>query len=124
VVTAAPQDQWRLLDVQAHDTRLAQIAHRRRTLPEHAEIERLTTRLGQVGDDLVAARTVASDIERELAKAEADVEHAARGMRRLVDDQHFRRSIGRRASADIRARFDPRSIGQRMRARLAEVDAL
>jgi uncharacterized protein len=91
VVTAAPQDQWRLLDVQAHDTRLAQIAHRRRTLPEHAEIERLTTRLGQVGDDLVAARTVASDIERELAKAEADVEQvrqrSARDQARLDSGQ-------------------------------------
>jgi uncharacterized protein len=74
VVTAAPQDQWRLLDVQKHDTKLDQLAHRGRTLPEHAEAERLTKRLAQLADDLVAARTIAGDIRRELAKAEADVE--------------------------------------------------
>lgn len=91
MVTAAPQDQWRLLDVQAHDTRLAQIAHRRRTLPELAEIEALTARQRAVADDLVAARTVASDIGRELAKAEADVEQvrqrAARDQARLDSGQ-------------------------------------
>ncbi|MEJ2579800.1 MAG: C4-type zinc ribbon domain-containing protein [Kineosporiaceae bacterium] len=74
MVTAAPQDQWRLLDVQAHDTRLTQIAHRRRTLPEHAEVEQLRERLARTGDDLVAARTAVHDRTRELAKAEADVE--------------------------------------------------
>jgi hypothetical protein len=91
VVTAAPQDQWRLLDVQAHDTRLSQIAHRRRTLPELAEIERVDGRLKLVADDLVAARTIASDIERELKKAEADVEQvrqrAARDQARLDSGQ-------------------------------------
>ena len=55
MVTAAPQDQWRLLDVQAHDTRLAQLAHRRRTLPEHAEVERLDSAGGPVADEIVAA---------------------------------------------------------------------
>jgi predicted nucleic acid-binding Zn-ribbon protein len=91
VVTAAPQDQWRLLDVQAHDTRLAQLAHRRRTLPEHGDVERLDTGLARIGDDLVTARTVASDIEREVAKAEADVEQvrqrAARDRARLDSGQ-------------------------------------
>jgi predicted nucleic acid-binding Zn-ribbon protein len=74
VVTAAPPDQWRLLDVQAHDTRLAQIAHRRRNLPENAEHERLSKELARVADELVAARTTVGDITRELAKAEADVQ--------------------------------------------------
>jgi predicted nucleic acid-binding Zn-ribbon protein len=74
VVTAAAQDQWRLLDVQAHDTRLAQIAHRQRALPEHAEIAQLQARLAAVDAELVVARTKASDLGRELAKAENDVE--------------------------------------------------
>ena len=34
---ADPQDQRRLLDLQAVDTALTQLAHRRRTLPERAE---------------------------------------------------------------------------------------
>jgi predicted nucleic acid-binding Zn-ribbon protein len=82
VVTAAPQDQWRLLDLQANDTRLAQLAHRRRTLPEEAEVERVRGRLKVIADRLIAARTVASDIARELAKAEADVELVRQRMAR------------------------------------------
>jgi hypothetical protein len=74
VVTAAPPDQWRLLDVQAHDTRLAQIVHRRRHLPENAEHERISTELAAVADELVRVRTTVGDITRELSKAEADVQ--------------------------------------------------
>lgn len=87
MVTAVPQDQWRLLDVQAHDTRLAQIAHRRRTMPEHAEVERLEAARRDCESLLVAARTRAGDIARELTKAEGDVEQvrsrAARNQSRL-----------------------------------------
>jgi predicted nucleic acid-binding Zn-ribbon protein len=74
VVTAAAQDQWRLLDVQGHDTRLSQIAHRQRALPEHAEIEQLETRRAAIDAELVVARTAATDLGRELIKAENDVE--------------------------------------------------
>jgi uncharacterized protein len=84
---AAMQDQWRLLEVQEHDTRLAQIAHRRRTLPEHARLETLAGQARSAQDELVAARTVEQDLGRELAKAEADVElvrtRAARDRARL-----------------------------------------
>jgi uncharacterized protein len=73
MVRAVPQDQWRLLDVQGHDTRLAQIAHRRDTLPEHAEVARLEARLREFDALRVTAGTAASDIGRELVKAEADV---------------------------------------------------
>ena len=55
--------------------------------------------------------------------AEADVDHAAHLMRKVASDRQFRESIAGRASADIRARFDTRAIGQMMRARLAEIDA-
>ena len=91
MVTAAPQDQWRLLDVQDHDTRLNQLAHRRRTLPEHVEAEKLNARIMQVADELVNARSAARDIGRELTKAEADVElvrqRAARDQARLDSGQ-------------------------------------
>lgn len=74
MVTAAPQDQWRLLDVQSHDTRLAQIAHRRSHLPEHAEVDRFAAERELTGKRMIAARTVAGDIAMELVKAETDVE--------------------------------------------------
>jgi predicted nucleic acid-binding Zn-ribbon protein len=84
---AAPHDQLRLLDLQSLDTRLDQLAHRRRTLPEHAEIARLDGELSRVRDLIVAAETEQSDVEREQAKADADVEQvrqrAARDQQRL-----------------------------------------
>jgi predicted nucleic acid-binding Zn-ribbon protein len=73
-VNVALADQWRLLDLQALDSRLDQLAHRRRTLPEHAEMKDLTARLAQVRDLLVAAQTEESDVAREQVKGEADVE--------------------------------------------------
>lgn len=71
---APAADQRRLLDVQALDTRLDQIAHKRRT---HPTLARLTELDGQISDlytSLVASRTAVSDLRRELTKAESDVE--------------------------------------------------
>ncbi|HSF26990.1 MAG TPA: C4-type zinc ribbon domain-containing protein [Actinomycetes bacterium] len=73
-MNAAPHDQQRLLDLQAMDTRLDQLAHRRKGLPEHAELAAHEARLAELRDLTVAATTEVSDIEREQAKAEADVD--------------------------------------------------
>jgi len=45
VTTAPPEDQRRLLDVQALDTRTAQLAHRRRRLPVLARIDELAAQV-------------------------------------------------------------------------------
>ncbi|MFI6863245.1 zinc ribbon domain-containing protein [Streptomyces sp. NPDC050421] len=86
-MNAAPADQIRLLDVQALDQRLSQLAHRRNSLPEHAEIESLTADLAQLRDLLVASTTEESDTAREQTKAEHDVDQvrqrAARDQQRL-----------------------------------------
>ncbi len=99
MVTAAPQVQWRLLDVQGHDTRLAQIAHRRRTLPEHAALAALEARSRAVADRLVAARTVEGDVRRELSKAEADVEQ----VRTRADRDRSRLASGQGSAKDMQA---------------------
>lgn len=87
MTTANALDQVRLLDVQALDTRLRQLAHRRRTLPETARLAELDAERAALRDRLVQARTVVGDVERELRKAEADVEQvsnrAARDRARL-----------------------------------------
>ncbi|MEU3506694.1 C4-type zinc ribbon domain-containing protein [Streptomyces longwoodensis] len=83
-MNAAPADQIRLLDVQDLDVRLQQLAHRRRSLPEHAEIESLTRDLTQLRDLLVAAQTEESDCAREQTKAEQDVDQVRQ---RAVRDQ-------------------------------------
>lgn len=83
-LNAAPADQIRLLDVQALDVRLSQLAHKRRSLLEHAEIESLTKDLTQLRDLLVAAQTEESDTAREQTKAEQDVDQVRQ---RAVRDQ-------------------------------------
>ncbi|MDN3297847.1 C4-type zinc ribbon domain-containing protein [Streptomyces ficellus] len=86
-MNAAPADQIRLLDVQALDVRLSQLAHKRDSLPEHAEIEALNKDLTQLRDLLVAAQTEESDCAREQTKAEQDVDQvrkrATRDQQRL-----------------------------------------
>ncbi|WP_199779898.1 zinc ribbon domain-containing protein [Streptomyces sp. LaPpAH-108] len=77
-MNAAPADQIRLLDVQALDARLQQLAHKRKSLPEHAEIETLGKDLTQLRDLLVAAQTEESDCAREQTKAEQDVDQVRR----------------------------------------------
>jgi predicted nucleic acid-binding Zn-ribbon protein len=99
VVTASPQDQWRLLDVQAHDTRLAQLAHRRRTLPELERVAQLKQRAAGIGDEIVVARTEAGDIARDLAKAEADVEQ----VRQRVARNRARLDAGQGSAKDLQA---------------------
>lgn len=67
------------------DTALAQLAHRRRTLPEHAEIARLRGTRSHLASDLVGADTAVSDLEREQERAENDLEPVRE---RLNRNQH------------------------------------
>lgn len=86
-MNAAPADQIRLLDLQAFDLKLDQLAHRRRSLPEHAEIDKATADHTALKDLVVAAEAQKGDTARELTKAEQDVEQvrarAARNQQRL-----------------------------------------
>ena len=87
MTTAPVADQQRLLEVQALDTRAQQIAHQRRIHPAHAAAAELASQLADLEAAVVTSRTAASDLRRELAKAEGDVEQvrsrAARDQARL-----------------------------------------
>ena len=72
-MNAEPAAQLRLLDLQALDSRLDLIAHRRRTHPAIAAIADLDTRLAALRDRVVAAETEVADLERGVGKAESDV---------------------------------------------------
>ncbi|HEY8881866.1 MAG TPA: C4-type zinc ribbon domain-containing protein, partial [Dermatophilaceae bacterium] len=61
-------------DLQALDTRLSQIAHRKATLPELAELRELDAQASSLDDDLVRAQTALDDIQREIVKADTDVQ--------------------------------------------------
>ena len=79
--------QLRLLDLQAIDTRLDQIAHARTHLPQLAELADLLGKARLIDDQLVRSRTELGDVQREVAKAESDVQlvrdRAARDQARL-----------------------------------------
>lgn len=79
--------QWRMLDLQALDTRLTQLAPKKRTLPVLAELETATKQQAELFEEVVLARTAAQDVEREITKAEDAVQlvrdRAARNQQRL-----------------------------------------
>jgi uncharacterized protein len=81
-VKAAPDDQLRLLDLQALDSALDRLAHRRRTLAELAEIADLQARASRLADDVVLLETEDSDLGREQSKIDADVEQVRTRMQR------------------------------------------
>jgi uncharacterized protein len=73
-VKADPDAQRRLLDLQAIDTALAQLAHRRRTLPELAEVERLSREIAALEAQRAQAQVAVDDIDRDIARLEKDIE--------------------------------------------------
>jgi predicted nucleic acid-binding Zn-ribbon protein len=86
-VRVDPFAQLRLLDLQALDTALAQLGHRRRTLPELAVIASCTARISALQDEVTTAQVELDDIAREQARLEADVDmvraRAARDAERM-----------------------------------------
>jgi predicted nucleic acid-binding Zn-ribbon protein len=73
-VNAEPAAQRRLLDLAAVDAELTRAAHRRRSLPELAEVEQADKALLSARDSLVAAETATSDLDRDIRKLEAEID--------------------------------------------------
>lgn len=71
---ASPEAQLRLLELADLDAELSRLDHRRRGLPEIEEYQRIEARDGELGDELTALEAQESDLGREQAKAEGDVE--------------------------------------------------
>ncbi|GAA3026664.1 zinc ribbon domain-containing protein [Streptosporangium longisporum] len=88
---AAPAAQKRLLDLAELDSALDRLAHRRRTLPELAQIDELSARIARIATQVIAAETESGDLAREQTKAEADVDsvrsRAMRDQKRLDSGQ-------------------------------------
>lgn len=91
LVKAPPEAQQRLLDLQELDTTLEQLAHRRRSVPELAEIAEREREVKELRDATASAETEAGDLAREQSKAEADVDQvrtrADRDQKRLDSGQ-------------------------------------
>jgi predicted nucleic acid-binding Zn-ribbon protein len=73
-VNVDPAVQLRLLDLQAADTALAQLAHRRTSLPEIAQIAERNRVAADLGNAVVDAQTAAADVADEQKRLEADVD--------------------------------------------------
>ncbi|WP_433431274.1 zinc ribbon domain-containing protein [Nonomuraea sp. CA-141351] len=71
---AAPEAQKRLLDLAELDSVIDRLAHRRRTLPELAEIDERSKLFAKLATQAIEAQTEAGDLAREQAKAESDVD--------------------------------------------------
>lgn len=86
---AAASAQRRLLDLQAEDTAIAQLTHRKTTLSEHEVIAKGKEERAQVAASLVATRTRLGDFTAEVEKAESDLapvkERLARDIKRRDD---------------------------------------
>jgi uncharacterized protein len=73
-VKAPPEAQRRLLDLQAVDTALQQLAHRRKSLPELAEIDAIAREVSALEDERVRAQVAVDDLDRDIARFEKDIE--------------------------------------------------
>ncbi len=108
---AAPDAQRRLLDLQAVDIALAQLAHRRKSLPEMAEISAISRELSALEDERVRAQVSVDDLDRDIARFEKDIEqvrtrksrdearlNAGGALREIEGLQHELATLNRRQS--------------------------
>lgn len=107
---ADPNAQKLLLDVQGIDTALAQLAHRRETLPELAELERLRRELSAMTDQRAQAQAEVDDLDRDIARLERDVEQ----VRARKDRDADRLASGRGPARELEAlQHEIESLGRR-----------
>lgn len=73
-MNADPAAQLRLLDLQAADTAVAQLTHRRATLPEIAALADREKRAGELHNETVDAETRLGDVATEQRRLEREVD--------------------------------------------------
>jgi uncharacterized protein len=93
-VKATPDAQLRLLELAEIDAELTRLEHRRRGLPEHAELSMLELRDRELRDELAVLQAQEGDLRREQGKAEADVEQ----VRTRIDRDRSRLDAGQVSS--------------------------
>jgi len=112
-VNVEPAVQSKLLSLAAVDAELNRLAHRRRTLPEQQEVERLEAERTSRKDAAVAVEIVLDDLDRDIRKLESEVdavrqrgdrdrkllESGTVGAKQLTELQHELNSLERRQAA-------------------------
>ena len=102
---ADPAVQRRLLDLAEVDAELSRLAHRRRTLPEHAELAAAETAVRTGKDALVEAETAAGDLDREITRLERDVE-AVRARTERDQKMLAGAGVGAKQAADLQRELE------------------
>lgn len=75
------------MDLQSKDSALAQLEHRRTSLPEHARIESLEAEARDLDSQRVAAETEVGDLERAQSKFDSEIDVVRQ--RRVRDDERM-----------------------------------
>lgn len=131
---ASPEAQRRLLDLQAVDTALAQLAHRRKSLPELAEIDAVARELSALEDERVRAQVAVDDLDRDITRFEKDIEQvrvrkdrdqkrldAGGALREIEGLQHELATLNRRQSELEDAELELMEQKESAESALAEV---
>ena len=82
---ADPFAQLKLLDIQELDSHQDQLRHRLATLPQHAELQRLSRERSAVDDSARDAKVSVDDLTRAQKKADAEVEQVKARRKRDQD---------------------------------------
>jgi predicted nucleic acid-binding Zn-ribbon protein len=104
-VIAEPAIQQRLLQLAEVDTELNRIDHRRRTMPELAEITEGERTVQACKDTVATVQSAAGDLDRDIARLERDVD----GVRARVDrDQGLLAGggVGAKQAVDLQHELD------------------
>jgi predicted nucleic acid-binding Zn-ribbon protein len=115
---ASPSDQQAILEVQNLDDQLASLAQREANLPESIALNAVVIKRNNVRDLRIAAETERTDVKRELARAEADVEQIVTRIQR--DEARLNSGTGTPKELE-QTQHELVTLGQR-RAELEEVE--
>lgn len=95
--------QRRLLDLAGIDAELSRLTHRRRSLPEHAELAEAEAAVRAGKDAVIEIETRAGDLDRDIRRLERDVE----GVRaRTERDRSLMQTAGAKQAVDLQHELD------------------
>ena len=110
------QQQWKLLDLQKLDTRLAQIRYRTANPTQASELDAAKRRADAAAEESVLADTAVSDAEREVRRVESDIAQVQARIKRNTE----RLNSGSGSAKDLQALQHENGTLERRQAILEE----
>lgn len=116
--TAPAADQRKLLEVQAADLAAQQARHRRSTLPVLSQLDELSGRVIDLGDERAARSAAVGDLRREVTKIEDDVA----SVRARAERDNARLTSGQGSARDVQAISSELEVLARRTSELEDVE--